>query len=122
LNPQIRHCGSLIIRLLWSGAYKSESQKDTERHHLHSNNAFLTVDEWESAQALWELSRSQLQSLVQDRLQNVDSDDLPDGYRLQDVEDEVYLQVDYEDTLWTGPARTVKNKYLTRHHRRELRP
>jgi hypothetical protein len=82
---------------------------------------FITVDEWESAQALWDLSNSQIQTLVQDRLQDVETKDLPDGYRLQDVEDELCLQLDYEDTLWTGPARTVKNRYLTRHYRRKLR-
>jgi hypothetical protein len=44
----------------------------------------------------------------------VDTDDLPDGYRLQDVENEVHLQVDYENTLWTGPARTVKKTDISR--------
>lgn len=100
---------------------KDRPEDATPNHPNLVNKVYITVDEWESAQALWELSRSQLQSLVQDRLQDVDTDDLPDRYRLQDVEDEVYLQVDYEDTLWTGPARTVKNRYLTRHHRRKLR-
>jgi hypothetical protein len=100
---------------------KHRPEDATPNHPNLVNKVFVTVDEWESSQALWELSSSQLQSLVQDRLQNVETSDLPDGYRLQDVEDEVYLQVDYEDTLWTGPARTVKNRYLTRHHRRQLR-
>ena len=100
---------------------KDRPEDTTPNHPNLVNKVFITVDEWESAQALWELSNSHLQSLVQDRLQDVETRDLPDGYHLQDVEDEVYLQVDYEDTLWTGPARTVKNRYLTRHHRRKLR-
>jgi hypothetical protein len=100
---------------------KDRPEDTTPNHPNLVNKVYITVDEWESAQALWELSNSQLQSLVQDRLQNVETRDLPDGYHLQDVENEVYLQVDYEDKLWTGPARTVKNRYLTRHHRRQLR-
>ncbi len=100
---------------------KDRPEDATPNHPNLVNKVFITVDEWESSQALWELSNSQLQTLVQDRLQNVETKDLPDGYRLQDVEDEVYLQLDYEDTLWTGPARTVKNRYLTRYDRRQLR-
>jgi hypothetical protein len=100
---------------------KDRPEDATPNHPNLVNKVFITVDEWESAQALWELSKPQLQTLVQDRLQDVETSDLPDGYRLQDVEDEVYLQVDYEDTLWTGPARTVKNRYLTRYDRRQLR-
>jgi hypothetical protein len=101
---------------------RKDRPEDAKPNHPNLvNKVFITVDEWTSGEPLWKLSSSQLQSLVQERLQNVDSDDLPDGYRLHDVEDKVYLQLDYEDTLWTGPARTVKNRYLTRHHRRQLR-
>jgi hypothetical protein len=121
LNPQIRSHDSPIIRLLWSGAYKSESQKDTENTISIVTTHFSQWTSGSQLNPLWELSNSQLQTLVQDRLQDVETKDLPDGYRLQDVEDEVYLQVDYEDTLWTGPARTVKNRYLTRYDRRQLR-
>ncbi len=100
---------------------KDRPEDATPNHPNLVNKVYITVDEWTSGEPLWKLSSSQLQSLVQDRLQDVETKDLPDGYRLQDVEDEVYLQVDYEDTLWTGPARTVKNRYLTRYDRRQLR-
>jgi hypothetical protein len=100
---------------------KDRPEDATPNHPNLVNKVFITVDEWTSGEPLWKLSGSQLQSLVQDRLQEVETKDLPDGYRLQDVENEVYLQVGYEDTLWTGPAWTVKNRCLTRHHRRQLR-
>lgn len=98
---------------------KDRPDEATPTHPNLVNQVFITVVEWEMDQTLWEQTDRQLRELVQSQLEDVTSEDLPDGYQLQEVEDEVYLQVNYQDTIWTGATPTINQRYVTRRQRRK---
>jgi len=71
-------------------------------HPNLENKIFLPVLEWQSDEQLHQKSHKQLKKYTKKKLRNHDTNQLPHGHTLNEVEEEVYLTQNYQTHLLKG--------------------